>query len=179
MTDLKEIISPTILNLVVALSDLTSFARFSNNIKTENLFNFMSEYYELAGDIIEKSGGIVIKFIYDSILIAYDGECSDKAVLGLIKLKESCDKWLQDRDINSRHIIKAHFGSVVCGKIGTKDDKRLDIFGETVNTAELLKSNGFAITPQLFRTLNGKTRKLFKKHTPPITYIPIGERHKD
>jgi len=179
MTDLKKITSPIKLDLVIALSDLTGFARFSDNTKIEDLFNFMSEYYELAGEIIEKSGGIVIKFIYDSILMAFDGEYTDKATLGLMELKESGDKWLQGRNINSRHIIKAHYGSVIYGKIGTKKDKRFDIFGETVNTTELLKSNGFAITPQLFRTLNNKTRKLFKKHTPPITYIPLGERHRD
>lgn len=179
MTDLKEITSPTKLDLVVAFSDLTSFARFSNNIKIEDLFDFMSEYYELVGEIIDKTGGMVIKFIGDSILIAYNRESSDKAALGLMELKESGDKWLQCKDINCRHIIKAHYGSVVCGKIGTREDKRVDIFGETVNTAALLKSNGFSITPQLFRTLNSKTRKLFKKHTPPITYIPLGEKHKD
>ena len=179
MIDLREITSPTKIDLVVAFSDLTGFARFSNNIETEDLFNFMSEYYELTGQIIEQTGGIIIKFIGDAILIAYNGESSDNAALGLMDLKESGDKWLQNRGINCRHIIKAHHGSVVCGKIGTKEDKRVDIFGETVNAAALLKSNGFAMTPQLFRKLNSKTRKLFKKHTPPITYIPIEERHKD
>jgi len=179
MIDLKEITSPTKIDLVVAFSDLTGFARFSNNIETEDLFDFMSEYYKLTGQIIEQTGGVIIKFIGDSILIAYNGEASNKAVLGLMELKESGDKWIQSRGVNCRQIIKAHYGSVVCGKIGTKENKQVDIFGATVNAAALLKSNGFAMTPQLFRKLNSKTRKLFKKHTPPITYIPIGERHKD
>ena len=33
MTELKDIISPTKLEIVVAFSDLTGFARFSNNLK--------------------------------------------------------------------------------------------------------------------------------------------------
>jgi hypothetical protein len=49
----------------------------------------------------------------------------------------------------------------------------------TVNIAATLKSNDLAITPQLFRRLNPDTRKLFKKHTPPITYIPVNESHQD
>jgi hypothetical protein len=47
-----------------------------------------------------------------------------------------------------------------------------------VNTAALLKSDGFAMTPELFRELDANTQKLFKKHTPHITDIPLGERDK-
>jgi hypothetical protein len=43
----------------------------------------------------------------------------------------------------------------------------------------LLKTQGFAITPEVFRKLTPETRKLFKKHTPPVTYIPIGHPHRD
>ena len=39
--------------------------------------------------------------------------------------------------------------------------------------------NGFTLTPQAFRQLNPDTRKLFKKHTPPVTYIPLEELHGD
>lgn len=65
----------------------------------------------------------------------------------------------------------------MAGPIGTRNDKRLDVFGETVNIAAMLKANGIAITPQVFRKLEPETRKLFKKHTPPVTYIPVEERH--
>ena len=64
--------------------------------------------------------------------------------MGLVELKDSGDKWLQNRGINCRHIIKAYYGPVIYGKIGTKNNKRVDIFGETVNAAALLKSNGLA-----------------------------------
>jgi hypothetical protein len=63
--------------------------------------------------------------------------------------------------------------------VGTRAEKRFDIFGEMVNTAALLPSHGFAITPSLFRYLGPSTRKLFKKPTPPVTYMPVEERHQD
>ena len=180
MINLKEITSPTKIDLIVALSGLNGFTRFiNNNININDLFNFMSEYYELVHDVIDPSEGTIIKFMGDSCLMAYNLESSDKAALALMELKEFGDKWIQGRGANCRHIIKAHIGSVLCGRIGNKYNKRFDIFGPTVNTTFRLNSNGFAMTPQLFRTLSSKTRKLFKKHTPPITYIPLGERHKD
>jgi adenylate cyclase len=82
MIDLKEITSPVKLNLVVAFSDLTYFTRYTNSKTIEDLFSIISEYYELVGDIIEQSGGSIIKFIGDAILISYPGEHSDNAALG-------------------------------------------------------------------------------------------------
>lgn len=84
--------------------------------------------------------------------------------------------WLHDNGMSCSHYFKVHFGPVMAGPIGTRTDKRLDVFGETVNIAATLKAGGIAITPQVFRKLAPETRKLFKKHTPPITYIPVEER---
>jgi len=50
------------------------------------------------------------------------------------------------------------------------DDKRFDVFGHAVNIAALLTSDGLALTPQ--------TCRHFKKHTPPISYISVEDRHR-
>jgi hypothetical protein len=87
--------------------------------------------------------------------------------------------FIYKNNYESRLIMKAHFGQVIAGITGTKTDKRYDILGSQVNKAATLKSNGFAISVETFRKLKPETRKLFKKHTPPITYIDIDEKHKD
>ena len=51
------------------------------------------------------------------------------------------------------------------------------MYGQTVMVAATIKSSGLALTAQAFRKLNKETRKLFKKHTPAISYIPVDERH--
>ena len=96
-----------------------------------------------------------------------------------ISLKDSGDAWLAERNVPCRNVIKVHFGPVICGLVGTRTDKRFDIYSHTVNTTATLKSNGFAMTPQVFRKLGADTRKLFKKHTPPITYILASDSHQD
>jgi hypothetical protein len=45
------------------------------------------------------------------------------------------------------------------------------------NIAATLPSNGYAISVETFRQIKPETRKLFKKHTPPITYIGVDEKH--
>ena len=58
-------------NLLVAFSDLTRFARFANDQPLAELFELLSDYYELAGDIVEGAGGRVIKFIGDAIVVVF------------------------------------------------------------------------------------------------------------
>ena len=177
MTNLNTIDSPVETNLLVAFTDLTGFHKYTVAQTDKSVFSTMSSYFEFAGDIVEKSGGKVVKFMGDAILIVFPEERVNEGILALKTLKDQGNKWMESRNMPSRHRIHAHFGQVVCGPIGSKSEKRFDVYGITVNTAALLKSNGLAITPQVFRKLKPDTRKLFKKHTPPVTYIPVEENH--
>jgi class 3 adenylate cyclase len=171
--------APQSADFLVAFFDLTGFSRFARGRSDQEVFAVLSEYYELIGDIVEGPGGRVVKFMGDAGLIVFPAEKADDGVLALRELQRRGDRWLADRDSPCRHVIKIHFGEVVCGEVGTRGEKRFDVFGMAVNTAALLKSNGFAMTSQAFRKLAPDTRKLFKKHTPPITYIPVEESHRD
>lgn len=179
MTDLKALQSATEKDLLVAFFDLSRFAREIRGLSSRELFDVMSHYYEFVGDIIEGAGGTIVKFIGDAALVVFSEDQVDKGVLTLQTLKEQGDAYLSQRGLHTHHVVKAHFGSVTCGHLGTKSDKRFDVFGEAVNIAATLSTNNLAITPQVFRKLSSETRKHFKKHTPPITYIPVDEAHRE
>jgi len=165
--------------LLVAFFDLTSFARFAQSRSSREVFDTLSDYYEFVGNLVEGSGGKVIKFIGDAGLVVYPEDKVNAGVLALKELKDRGDAWLEDRGTPCRNVVTIDFGPVVTGPIGTRSEKRLDVFGHTVNTAATLRSNGFAMTPQVFRKLAPDTRKRFKKHTPPVTYIPVEAAHRD
>ena len=179
MMNPRQITSPVTIDLVVAFCDLTQFGRFARSLSAAQGFTFMSEYYEFAGDVVEQSAGFVVKFMGDAMLLTYPGDNVDRAIVSLKELKDAGDDWIKSKGAPCKHVIKVHFGPVVCGQVGTRTDKRLDVFGQTVMTAAVLPSGGFAMTAQVFRKLRPETRKLFKKHTPPITYIPVDDRHSD
>lgn len=163
--------------LVVAFFDLTGFLKIVRGWSSQELIDFINDYYEYTGALVEQYNGRVVKFLGDAGLVTFLPEDADNAAKLLLALQTEGDKWLADRQLKSRHIIKAHYGPMVCGLFGTKDEKHFDVFGDTVNTAATLASNGLAITPQLFRQLSPEMRQAFKKHTPPITYIPVHEPH--
>ncbi len=179
MINSNSIISPIKTNLLVAFADITNFAKYSKKIDSLELFNFINEFAEITGEIIENAGGKVIKFIGDCALVIFPENKVSRGIEALEYYKEKVDSWLKKKGLTSNLIIKAHFGEVTYGPLGLRDNKYFDVMGETVNIAASIQSNGLAITPQVFRKLDKNTRTLFKKHTPPITYIDIREKHKD
>jgi len=169
--------NPEEVSLLIAFCDLTNFTRFSKKKTAIEIFKYLSHIYEITGDIIEASNGQVIKFIGDAALITFPENRIDAGLMALKKLKETIDAYNNDINYESHLIVKAHYGKVMTGMIGTKNEKRYDVIGSEVNITALLKSKGFAISVEVFRKLTKETRKLFKKHTPTITYISVEEKH--
>ena len=48
--------SPIDCRLLVAFCDLTNFAKLSRDKPSKDIFDIMSQYFELSGDIVEKAG---------------------------------------------------------------------------------------------------------------------------
>jgi adenylate cyclase len=179
MFDVSSIAPRTSLDMLVAFSDLTLFAQWAGRVTPSEIFTLMDEMAEMVGEKVESSGGRVVKFIGDAALIVFPAEQAGPGILALREMQQAMEQWLGGKGLDCRLRLKVHFGPVVCGPFGTKDDKRFDVFGDTVNTTFRLVSFGFTISPQAFRCLDDAGRKLFKKHTPPIRYIPVEESHRD
>lgn len=64
----------------------------------------------------------------------------------------------------------------MCGLFGPQGDKRFDVIGGQVNAAARLPTRGLALSVEAFRALSPSTRERFKKHTPPVTYIPVEDK---
>lgn len=115
----------------------------------------------------------------DAALTVHAESDVDRGVRSLLDLKVRGNAWLAERNVRSENRVTAHFGSVCAANVGTAGDKRPDVFGEVVNVAVTMRTHGFAMSAQVFRKLNSDTRKLFKKHTRPVSYIPLNEPHRD
>jgi len=164
---------------LIAFLDLTQFSRAVHGLEPEAVFAFLQDYYAQVAAKIGPSGGRIIKCIGDALLCDWPEASVDAGVRGLLDLRDFVAASMKKRAKPCKLDVKAHFGEVAVGPMGAPGEEREDVIGETVNIAAMLKSAGFAVTAEVFRKLKPETRKLLKKHTPPITYIPLEDPHRD
>jgi class 3 adenylate cyclase len=163
---------------LVAFYDITGFMTYAKGRSPAEVLALCAGYFELTGAILEDAGGRLIKTLGDEGLCVF--EDADIGVAALRQVQHVGDDWLRDQGWSGRAVVKAHWGTVAFGFVGAPGGKRLDVYGDTVNTAAVLNARepGFAMTPQVFRQLSADGRKAFKKHTPPVTYIPAAARQR-
>jgi class 3 adenylate cyclase len=160
--------------VVVCFVDLAGFARAAEFVDDEPLAARLDAYYERVGDAASAAGGVVVKVMGDGALLLFPVERADDAVRALLALRDDvaalCADW------GARLVVKVHVGDVVCGPFGPRGDKRLDAIGGEVNIAARLPTKDFALSAEAFRALSSEARSAFKKHTPPVTYLPVDDQ---
>jgi len=167
-------------SLLVAFADIFGFTRHALRSDDAVIAEDLDDYYLRVERLVTAAGGVVVKYIGDSALIAFPEQAIDAGVECLLALKAETDAWLAERGWRGSTLnVKAHFGELVAGPFGPSGARRFDVIGKTVNIAARLPSPGVAITPQAFRKLGKAMRARFKKHTPPVTYIRVEDSHRD
>ncbi len=169
----------TELELLVAFTDLTGFSRLLQSTLSQKVAQLLEGHFELVGDLVYEHGGKLVKCLGDATLSVFPETGVNNGVLCMHTLKQRSDQWFAGQGYDCPLRIAMHYGPVVCGPLGPRQDKRFDILGPTVNTAVTLKTYDISLTPQVFRRLEPETRKLFKKHTPPVRYIPVNSPHRE
>ena len=165
-------------SLLIAFADLTRFSFQSTLLPDAAIADGIDGLYERITARIGAAGGRVVKFIGDASLIVFPEEAADRGINALLDLKEEIDVYLSSIGWECRVMIKIHFGAVIAGPFGGAGDKRFDVIGKEVNACAMLDSTGVALSAEAFRKLEPETRKRFKKHTAPISYIRSEDPHR-
>ena len=149
MEPFNDIDAPTERTLLIAFTDVTGFAKEFQNRTNREMFDLMSQFYELIGNEVVASGGTVIKFIGDAALLVYSEENAQRGVEALQQLRATANNWLKTHGLTGELRVRAHLGPVICGLLGTASEKRFDVLGETVNVTALLRPDGLTLSPEL------------------------------
>ena len=152
--------------LIVCFYDFTSFTKWAEQRPASEVFDCLDAYFEFTGGFINDQGGLFIKAIGDAGLIIFPGDTSlelSNALNAMEALQSQANTWLQSRKMDSRVVVQMALGNVACGSVGAPDDKRFDVYGNTVNQAALLKTNKFAITTEFYNHCSEETKPRFEK----------------
>jgi class 3 adenylate cyclase len=160
--------------LLIAFIDLAGFARGAERTPDAQLAELLDRYYERIGAAATAGGGTLVKLIGDGALLVFPPEHADAAVGALLVLRDDVATLFEGW--HSTLVVRLHAGDVVCGPFGASGDKRFDVIGGEVNLTARLPTRSFALSAEAFRALSPAARVRFKKHTQPVTYIPIDDK---
>ena len=167
--------SRTTRRLLIAFIDLSGFARDAERTTDERLAELLDRYYERIGEAAAAAGGALVKLIGDGALLVYPPERAADAVVALLELRDAVPALFAEDGWHSSLVVKLHAGEVVCGPFGAQGGKHFDVIGGEVNICARLPTRSFALSAEAFRALGADGRKRFKKHTLPVTYIPVSD----
>ncbi len=176
MDDLQTISEVQKPNLLICFYDIDNFSSVSRSKPdATEVFELLSTMAKITYAKIDGSSGHVVKFIGDAALLVFPESHVDEGVNLLLALKQALEEFFQSEGIAVRLRFSLHYGEAAIGPFGPEAHESLDVFGDNVNVAAALAKGQhrgrFIISPQVFRKLNPKTRKVFHKYTPPIVYL--------
>lgn len=162
--------------LVVGLYDLTKYTIYCQQVTSLEALDLVTRFHALAGQIIHRNDGLLIKVIGDAGLFAYPADQADAAIAAALDLRSVGDPWLSAAEYPGRVRTVMHVGPAAIGPIGGPGREQIDIIGGTVNIVGAMRTESFlAMTPALFRRSSPASRTHFKKHTPPVSYITLDD----
>jgi adenylate cyclase len=160
---------------VLALMDMTGFARFCRSHEDHEAVALLDAYYHRCFAAIDAAGGSIVKFMGDGCLASFAPEQAADAVAVAERLAEDV------AELGHRHgsaiglSANLHMATVLVGALGPEAVAREDVFGVGVNHTFLMgKGEGIRLSEPVYRALPSDARSPWKKERPPARYTRRG-----
>ena len=134
----------------ILFCDMVGFTKFSGQLDPDELVLFLNHLYSKFDTVLNKYSLYKVEIIGDALFAVagcpqelHDDFHAARAVCAAHAILEEVKEVSKDLEIPVKVRIGVHTGDVVAGVVGVKDP-RYHLFGETVNTAEMIESTGSA-----------------------------------
>ena len=128
----------------MVIVDICNYSETVSELKTKDQIKYLNTFFDRMSGLIESTGGLVNKFVADSIFAVFGApvsngkhsnialECADNMRDYLVTLnRELSEKKLPLIDYS----IGLHTGEVIAGNVGSNSRKQYTVTGKPVNTA--------------------------------------------
>lgn len=137
-------------NAAVFFSDIRSFTAISEKLEAHQVVEFLNEYMTLMVDCIDKTHGVVDKFIGDAIMALWGtpvskGNDSENSINAALMMRQALIAYNKGRgNTPDKPLIKIgcgiNTGPLVAGQIGSNNRMEYTVIGDTVNLASRIES---------------------------------------
>ena len=137
------------LTATVLFSDIRGFTSISEKLPPEQVVGFLNDYLQRMVDIVFDEGGIVDKFVGDSVMAVFGApvptpDDAVRAVRAALRMIEEVRRFNEDqRKTGGVEIdvgVGLHTGPLIAGNIGSDRKMEYTVIGDTVNVANRVES---------------------------------------
>ena len=134
----------------VMFSDIRSFTPFTEKQLPYDVIHMLNKYFESIGEIIDRRGGYIDKYMGDGIMVIFGldfqvkGDYIENAMKAAFEMLNSVEKlnfYLEKHFQHQFRIgIGLHCGPAILGTLGYSKKREFTAIGDTVNTASRIES---------------------------------------
>ena len=162
--------SGEILPVTIFFSDIQQFTRLSASLPAYDVMYLLNRYFVQAGDIVERNGGYIDKFIGDGLMAIFGTDARPEAPLravnAALQTLEAVDRLkpsfrsMYGVEFDVR--IGLHHGEAVIGTVGSIGHERLTAIGDVVNVASRVETANkeagtrLLVSDPLYRLVEGE-----------------------
>ncbi len=135
-------------NVTVFFSDIVDFTSISERLSPYDVMYLLNRYFVQVGDIVERNGGFIDKFVGDGMMAIFGMDDRPHAPLRAIdtalQMLDAVDRMkpffasMYDAEFDIR--IGLHYGEAVIGSLGSIGHERLTAIGDVVNVASRIEA---------------------------------------
>lgn len=134
--------------LAILFVDIEGFTPLSENLPSYDVMYILNRYFDMVGDEVKKNGGEINNYVGDAVLALFGLDDREDEVfravnagLGILRSVENFRKTVAKNYNESFHVrVGIHFGEAIVGMLGSEDNKRLSVIGESVNMASRVEA---------------------------------------
>ena len=125
--------TPETVELFVVVTRVVGYTKACARHSDSAAFSMLSNYYATIAEIVQPSGGCVIKVMGDAVLIIFPIESKMELLEILKRLQSEGSSLWKQFDETCQVQVKADVGTVASGLLGVPGSERYDIVGDVLN----------------------------------------------
>lgn len=142
----SDSVSPATRDFGILVSDLRGFTPLMEQYPTLAVVELLNHYYRVMIEVIDRHGGVVDKFMGDSIMALFDSKDNANAprqlldcVIDMQLAMDAVNEFARSRKLPGIYMgIGMNYGSVVTCELGSEIYRELTVVGDEVNMASRL-----------------------------------------
>jgi adenylate cyclase len=136
-------------NVAIMFTDIRDFTSISEKLEPEEVVDFLNTYLTEMVECVDRTGGLVDKFIGDAIMAEWGilvskGNDTENAINSALMMRKALQEFNRIRAEKKKPLIKMgcgiNTGPVLAGQIGSMDRMEITVIGDAVNLASRIES---------------------------------------